>query len=266
MSRVRIATWNLNRVRPRRGRRATALLSHMSAIAPDVWVLTETFSSFEPGPEYTLVTSSAKAPDREAAAGECWVAIWARVKALPVMLKADPERTAAARVQLPNELPLVIVGTVLPWLADSRYAPLKGGAAFCEVLKRQAAEWCTLEREHPDAALCVGGDFNQDLASSHYYGSAKGRASLERALADTRLVCLTGGAHDPLASVPNQASIDHLCVSERLLRKAQPDVGTWPAPPLARRRLTDHYGVYVDLKLTERAPSDRGPELQPNRA
>lgn len=237
------------RARPGRGRRAAALLTHMEAVSADVWVLTETWRGFQPGPAYNLVASSADAPDRDAGGGECWVAIWSRMPAIPAPLKADPERTVAARVQAAGGPPLMVVGTVLPWLADARYAPLRGGRAFCEVLARQASEWCTLQQEHLDAGLCVVGDFNQDLASSHYYGSANGRLVLQKAIADAGLVCLTAGAHDPLLDVPNQASIDHVCVAQGLLGHGHAEVGAWPAPPLERRRLTDHFGVHLDLTL-----------------
>lgn len=184
----------------------------MDAISPDVWVLSETFRELRPGPDHTLVASSTDAPDRDARSGECWVAVWSRLPATPVRLKADPERTAAARVQASGGPPLVIVGTVLPWLADARYAPLRGGDAFCEVLGRQATEWSALRQDHPDAEFYVAGDFNQDLAPTHYYGWARGRAALERVLVEARLACLTAGAGDSLAGVPGHANIDHFCV------------------------------------------------------
>lgn len=253
---MRLATWNLMRARAGRGTRTTALLAHMDAIRPDVWVLTETFRDLQPGPEYTLVASSAHAPDRDAAAGECWVAIWSRVPASPINLRADPERTAAARLEPVGGPPLMIVGTVLPWLSDIRYAPLKGSDAFCEVLGRQAAEWRSLQQEHPDAALCVSGDFNQDLASAHYYGSAKGRIALRQALADAGLVCLTAGPHDPLVDVPGHSSIDHLCVAGSLVANGRPTVGAWPEPPLSRGALTDHFGVHVDLSSAGSTAAD----------
>jgi endonuclease/exonuclease/phosphatase family metal-dependent hydrolase len=113
------------------------------------------------------------------------------------------------------------------------------------VLGRQAAEWRSLQNDHRNAGLCVAGDFNQDLASSHYYGSAKGRVALEQALADASLMCLTAGKSDPLSGVPDHSSIDHLCVSTSLLASGNPQVEAWPAPPLDRSRLTDHYGVHL---------------------
>lgn len=249
---MQIATWNLMRARPGPGKRTAALLTQMDKISPDVWVLTETFRELQPGPEYTLVSSSSDAPDREARAGECWVAIWSRLEAKPIALTADPERSAAVRLESVNGPATVVVGTVLPWLADHRYAPARGGEAFCNALSRQAAEWQRLQAAHSDAALCVAGDFNQDLAHAHYYGSKRGRMALRRALEDAHLVCLTAGSHDPLAKVPNHASVDHLCVSASLVANGRPSVDAWPEPPLMRGRLTDHFGVRVDLDCSSR--------------
>lgn len=144
---------------------------------------------------------------------------------------------------------ILIVGTVLPWLSDTRHSPLRGAEAFCARLGEQAAEWRALASAHPDAALCVAGDFNQDLAERHYYGSATGRTALRRALDDAELRCLTGGARDPLLRYPGQASVDHICVSTSLVADADVAVGSWPEPPLSRGRLTDHFGVYADLPV-----------------
>jgi endonuclease/exonuclease/phosphatase family metal-dependent hydrolase len=217
----------------------------MAKISPDVWVLTETSRTLQPGPGYSLVASSSDAPDRTNR-GECWVAIWSRLHATPITLSADPERSGAIRLQHAIGSTLV-VGTVLPWLSDRRHAPARGADAFCDVLTRQAAEWRQLQVANPGAALCVAGDFNQDLAPSHYYGSKRGRVSLDCALGETGLVCLTAGAYDPLAMVPDRASIDHICVSESLIANGRPQVLVWPEPSLVSERLTDHFGVCAEL-------------------
>ena len=236
------------RARPGASKRTAALLAEMAKIRPDLWVLTETFRALQPGPEYSLVASSSEAPDRTGI-DECWVAIWSRLDATPLALSADPERSAAVRL-CHTEGSSLLVGTVLPWLADQRNAPTRGADAFCDVLMRQAAEWRDLQAAHSGAALCVAGDFNQDLAPKHYYGSRRGRVALDRALEESQLVCLTAGAHDPLATMPDHASIDHICVSRSLIANGRPRVCTWPEPPLARTRLTDHFGAYVDLSCS----------------
>jgi hypothetical protein len=244
---MRVATWNLNRCRPGGSARAEQLQSRMAAVAADVWVLTETHRDFPPCPGYRLVSHSADAPDRDTGRGECWVAIWSRLPAERVELTADLERVAAARVGGY----VVVVGTVLPWLADDRHPDVRGEAAFRARLAEQAADWRRLGRE-PGSGLCVAGDFNQDLLTSgHYYGSKQGREALREALASAGLECLTGGEDDPLAGVQGIACIDHICV--RGLRPNGPRRSTgWPVPGELPNGLTDHYGVWVEFE----APND----------
>ena len=119
---------------------------------------------------------------------------------------------------------------------------MTGGEAFVASLKEQSRDWARLRAEFPEAGFVVAGDFNQDLAESHYYGSSVGRGRLRKTLEAHGLVCLTAGESDPLAK-HGRASIDHICVSGHLQAA---DVGAWPAGSL-QRSLTDHYGVWVDL-------------------
>jgi hypothetical protein len=72
---------------------------------------------------------------------------------------------------------------------------------------------------------------------------------LRATLADARLVCLTADERDPLYSVPDRASIDHICISDTLAAAAMPRARSWPASPLDRDEMTDHFGVYADLML-----------------
>jgi hypothetical protein len=239
---MRIATWNLDRCRPG-SVRATRIIDAMTRVAADVWVLTESYRDFTPGIGYRLVSSSIDAPDRDAAAGECWVAIWSRLASLsgPVELNNDLERVAAAR----GEGPTIVVGAVLPWLSDQRDPDLRGQANFLARLAEQAEDWQTLKTRV--RSLCLAGDFNQDLLPvGHYYGSADGRNALRATLRRAGLNCLTGEADDPLAGTNGLACIDHICVSG--LRAAhQPPSAVWPTPGTLTGALTDHYGVWADV-------------------
>jgi hypothetical protein len=223
----------------------------MAALGVDVWVITEIHRDFAPGPGYRLIAHSADAPDRDAARGECWVAIWSRLPAEPVALTADPERTAAARVGS-----TAVIGTVLPWLSDHRDPVLSGEAAFRARLAEQQADWWRLRSVA--GGVCVAGDFNQDLLMlGHYYGSTGGRGALRAALAETGLECLTGGADDPLAGSPGLACIDHICVGG--LRAANlPRSSAYPRPGELPRGLTDHYCIWADVLPTEPGDAPAG--------
>jgi endonuclease/exonuclease/phosphatase family metal-dependent hydrolase len=241
---MRIATWNLDRCHPGKSDRKERLAEQMAHVNADVWVLTESFRDFAPGDDHRLVASSVDAPDRDAAAGECWVAIWVRcaVPAARVELAKDTQRAAAASVYGG----VIVVGTVLPWLADPRDLPRRGTDAFLARLEEQAGDWRQLREVAP--ARCVAGDFNQDLLSNgHYYGSAAGRDALRAALAGAGLKPLTDGADDPLRACPGLACIDHICVSG-LRPPSHPRSSAWPEPGTLRRSLTDHYCIWVDVE------------------
>lgn len=145
---------------------------------------------------------------------------------------------------------LYVYGTVLPWLTDRRRDPLCGGMAFEAALTEQATDWRRIRAEDPDAILCVAGDLNQDLLpSGHYYGSARRRSALRVALAQAGLRCFTGDNADPVPRFGGgRASIDHIMVSDvPLFVGADGQLTVWPEPEQIGARLSDHFGVAVDL-------------------
>ena len=235
---MRVATWNLQRCSPRSYARGPRIRELMCGINADVWVLTETHRDFSPGPNYSLIAHSADAHGRDAAHGECWVAIWSRLPAQEVPLTADVQRVAAARVG-----DTTVVGIVLPWLTDNRDGR-PGHETFRSRLAQQVVDWKRLRTE--SLGLCVAGDFNQDLlAVGHYYGSADGREALRAALDEAYLECLTEGDDDPLAKY-GLACIDHICVGGLETRES-PRSSVWPTPGQLTSLVSDHYGFYADV-------------------
>ncbi|NJM98997.1 MAG: endonuclease/exonuclease/phosphatase family protein [Phormidesmis sp. RL_2_1] len=167
------------------------------------------------------------------------MAIWSRLGGSSVQLTADLERVAAAKIDN-----CVVVGTVLPWLSDRREPKLTGEALFRARLSEQASDWRRLRDE---GALCIAGDFNQDLLSAgHYYGSKNGRAALQEVLSSCDLDCLTSGEDDPLADASGLANIDHICVHQ-MLPLSSPRSSAWP--PIGQLKgLTDHYCIYTEIQ------------------
>jgi endonuclease/exonuclease/phosphatase family metal-dependent hydrolase len=123
-----------------------------------------------------------------------------------------------------------------------------GGKAFCEVIDKQAEEWTAIitkvRQKHPDARLCVAGDFNQAWLDSEC-GTARGRDKLVEVMDDSGhpLVCATG-VNDPLRGAVSRPTIDHICISAPVSNFA---VGFWPLPPANLQGLSDHYGLWLDL-------------------
>ena len=143
---MKIATWNLESVRPLTPPRRAAFLTAMREVDADVWVITETWADLVPLPDYQPVVESEAAedltPDRR------WVAIWVKkcFSAERQDIRSQPDRMACCRIEQPDQQALVVVGTVLPWLSDKQNRGAKG---FCKALDAQAGEWERL-RGTPD--------------------------------------------------------------------------------------------------------------------
>lgn len=249
---MRIATWNLARPRPSSERRP-ALLDRIERIDADIWVLTETLIELSPGSDYFRAAYSSCSGDR--ATDECWVAIWARrdTRAEPIPV-SDTKRAACCKLFRAGGGEFIVYGTVLPWLGDKSQLPLKGADAFLSALSVQQEDWRRIRASGPTTPLCVAGDFNQDLLpAGHYYGSNRGRAALRSVLRDHGLICLTGESLDPIASkYAHRACIDHICLaglpgladqSGAPLFRAT----VWPCEGLLGPKLSDHFGVAIDL-------------------
>ena len=217
----------------------------MASVEADIWFLTETHENV--GPSGLFHHHFSCEPDRPSGLGECWVGLWSKYEMEPLPV-SDPARCAAAHLPDSPLGELVLFGCVLPWSTEWRGIPGAGGQAFEAALALQHADWDRLETRFPKATLIVAGDFNQDLAVKHYYGSKRKRTLLEDALRDAKLVPFTAGPNDPTArdSAP-YACIDHICVSESAAWTLE-STARWPdAPAPMRRSLSDHFGVSVEV-------------------
>lgn len=108
-------------------------------------------------------------------------------------------------------------------------------------------DWQRLRTAFPHAAIVVAGDFNQSLVDWHNYGSRRKRDLLEKALAKAGLAVVTAGANDPVArEAAPHACIDHICISADSCLRAEPTT-RWPQTTQPDRRLSDHFGIAVEL-------------------
>ena len=242
---LKVANWNIERVTPWE-LRVAAIQEHFIAVDADIWFLTETHQEVRPGVGYFSCFSAE--PDRLSRSGERWVALWSRwqIEPLPTFV-SDSARCAAGYIANSPFGELILFGGVLPWTNTWRGIPGANAQAFGAALAVQRHDWTRLAHHFPDATLIIAGDFNQDLAGKHYYGSRKKRLLLETALLETNVIPLTAGKNDPIAreSSPN-ACIDHICISSG---KNWKSISTerWPATSLPIRGLSDHFGVSVEL-------------------
>lgn len=242
---MKIATWNLESVRPLTKDRLEVFQSTMRVVNPDVWILTETWEDFTPGDKYQRVAVSRSAGDLKNSLGRCWVAIWAKLDLSAESLDnhGQKDRMACAICTKPGQTRVVVVGTVpLPWLSDSLWP---GGDGFCRALASQATDWQKLSSSHRNCTLVVAGDFNQSLPYKRWYGSKAGAKALTEATS-SNLRCITEG-NNPLTGKPR---IDHICIdTDSLKRLSNPLPESWSVPTLGskNRPVTDHSGVSIDF-------------------
>ena len=211
-----------------------------------MWILTESHPEFAPEVGYERVAVSAQAPDRRN--GECWVAVWIRqeIQATGLALVGEPERTAAARIDLGAGRSLVVFGTVLPWRGDIRHPGYRGARAFERALVAQAADWDRALADHRSVELCIAGDFNQELSAEGPVGTRAGRHALQRVLIERSLRCVTSGDADPLIARGWRENIDHVVLSQGL-RATQSMATIWPEQFPLPTNLSDHHGICVQL-------------------
>ena len=223
---------------------------YFATIDADIWFLTETHRDIEPTEEFFSCFSGT--PDRPSPEGERWAGIWSRwpIERLD-SYSSDSARCAVARIASSPFGELILFGTVLPWTNAWRGIPGVGGQAFEAALALQKRDWLCLKQDFPNATLILAGDFNQDLAHSHYYGSRRKRSLLENALAEANLIALTSGGNDPIArdSAP-MACIDHICISAGS-GLVLDSTTRWPNSARPIPGLSDHFGVSVKLEVSD---------------
>jgi endonuclease/exonuclease/phosphatase family metal-dependent hydrolase len=238
---MRIGTWNVEYAAgAAKNERRLRRLREMDA---DVWVLTETHDELHPGDGYTAVSTTPRVTGR---AGARWTTIWSRYAVVQTVAVRDGNRTVAAIVTAPCG-PLLVYGTVMPWHTDIGTSPAAvNWAEHHRVVPEQAAEWLALRDAHPDAALCVAGDYNMNLGGKHHYGTKMGREMLRSGLAAAGLVCLTETDRIPPGKL-RHPPIDHIAVSARISTPVSIDA--WERTDADGVRLSDHSGLVATLQV-----------------
>lgn len=236
---MRIGTWNVEYALPKR---LDALRTVLCDNRADIWILTETHDDLAPPGCAFVVHSRPRAQNgSRLRPGSRWVSIWS---AYPILEQialdgADHERTVIALLDVGASAPMLVYGTVLPWKGD------RGKFDWSEhhrVIPEQCEEWRILRRRHPDAALCVAGDYNTDMRSGGYYGTCKGIADLGAGLADCGLFCATT-LEQVAAGLLQHPPIDHIALPAAWRSKTKV-VAAWPSN---KGILSDHSGLVVSI-------------------
>jgi endonuclease/exonuclease/phosphatase family metal-dependent hydrolase len=246
---VRVATWNVERPKPRGWLIPPAQRARMSAVDADIWVLTETHLQHAPSPDHEHHAFSPPHPERRPE-HERWAAIWSR---WPLTSITDPpphrRGTVAAIADTPHG-PLIVYATVIAWANEKMFddgTPARMWEVHHHEAARQANEWAVLEQQHPGIPIVVAGDFNQDRDGSGYYGTAQGRGIVTAGLEKAGLVCITDFDAVARGELATQHLVDHICVSAALASTAV--VSVVDRVDARGMRLSDHPTLIADLNL-----------------
>jgi len=242
MTSIRVGTWNVEYATgvSRNERR----LVRIQAEVADIWVLTETHDDLDLSPTHSPVSTVQRPAGRP---GGRWATIWSRWPIVERVVVGDPVRTVAAVVEGPRG-PLLVYGTVMPWGSDpgpDLANPARGWTEQDRVLRLQVAEWQDLQRRYPEVALVVAGDLNMNLGGKHYYGTARGRATLQAGLDRAGLACAMEWERVPEGTL-RHPPIDHVLVPEAWIAGSRV-VSAWEGTTPDGVRLSDHSGLVISV-------------------
>jgi hypothetical protein len=233
---MRIATWNLERGRPRKdaGQRQLDILRPLD---PDVSVLTE------PSPAVLALTDEAVVSDGPGdSSGSPWVAIWGS----NLRKRAAGALWVAADVEISGQT-VMVFGSVLPWLSAPSHVPELAGDRsseqfFVEELDQQVAKIKELAPKESGKPVIWAGDFNQTLVGPLWGGSALRRERLQAALAELGLEAWNRCAPHALAEM---FTIDLICGPAGIAVQGSETIDN----ATDGRVLSDHAGYVVDLRF-----------------
>jgi endonuclease/exonuclease/phosphatase family metal-dependent hydrolase len=218
--RVKIATWNIERLKHKR--ELKQMTEICESIAADVFVLTESDSKLSLNYTSCLRTSppTSSIPDYYEGT-EYRAEIYTNCKIIKQYETFD-EQTALCAELLTDHGNLLLYGVVIG-IYGNRHKN------FTDDLPRILADIARLASG--DQQLCVCGDFNCTFADNYYYTKAA-RAALADTFKRNNLELLT-------RNLPE--CIDHIAVSKKFIGASDVGIGEWNHD----KKLSDHKGVWV---------------------
>jgi endonuclease/exonuclease/phosphatase (EEP) superfamily protein YafD len=236
---MRVATWNLERPRPRGYTKNKAILAQIAETDADLWVLTETSVATAPSGYTAIATPPVPGYHRE---GENYTTVLSRWPVLRTLSTWQPSLAVCVEIDAPAG-PCLVYGTIIT------YANYRGehgtSARWIEHRKSIAAhltDWRRLHSAFPDHDLIVAGDFNQSRDGSGWYEDATAVAALTSALETCNLRCVTQQNFRTVLGL-SRSTIDHICLGGRL-RDLPALVTAWEGSRDGIR-MSDHNGVAV---------------------
>lgn len=244
---MRIATWNLERPKPRSAKNRHRI-DFLRSLDADVLILTETHVAIDLGPNY--VSASTEPSPRKPRPGESVATIWwhgDRCQSVQRVPTEDPRE--AVCVELTTTVgPTLVYGSIIPY--HGYRGPDGKSPAWAEhqeAITWQGRDWFELRQAHPEHAFIAGGDYNQVRDGVGRYGTPTVRKALTDALAAAGLVCVTEQDFVANGQLLSRHSVDHICLDANTAGRVS-TVRSWESLQ-SGLRLSDHNGVWVDVPV-----------------
>jgi hypothetical protein len=246
MSRLRIATWNLERD-DSNSHPVDEQIGRIRIYNPDIAILTETDDDVDLSPYGYHKASTAPKQD-----GKYCAVIWSKYVIQDSFVTYDSE-TAVCSLVSTSLGSLFIYGTIITYAMDGVDKGMNMWEEHINEIRKQGQDWRRLRDSTGGAiSLCVAGDFNQTRCN-YRYATKDTRQALDDALANSGLECLTQADFgkdgmlkpDPKKQYP-RSNVDHICVT-RGFAPRKTDAYAWDHFTESGQFLSDHNGVYVDF-------------------
>lgn len=240
-----LATWNVERPwKSPTGARARRMRSKIAEVMADIWVLTETATTFEV-PGSTAHWSSGDASPTGYDPSERAVAVHVRSDWHAELVDAT-QLCVAVSVSPPSAKPLLVVGHLIPY-RDAHDGPRwRKHLQELQVATERWREWRSSAR-YADHRMLVAGDLNMTLYDGPGYGTDRGRKMLRQGERACALRCVTDVDIRALA-VPGieRDNIDHILVDDGLTIRGSLLIWSGRA---ADGPMSDHNGIAVTVML-----------------
>ena len=245
MTSLRIATWNLERPRPKAYATNHRRVEKLREIDADLWVLTETHSAIALDGYHCVAAPGQAGYHRD---GESFATIWSRWPIRRAIAPFDPHFCVCAEIDSPAG-PLLVFGTVITYANDrGPHGTSRRWQEHRRSIDAHAADWRRLREAFPRHLFCVAGDFNQSRDGSGWYEDAEASRTLSAALAQASLHCVTELDMRARGLLRSRASVDHICLSQPLAGQVHA-VGAWEGTADDGLRMSDHNGVVIDVGI-----------------
>lgn len=243
MSRLRIATWNLERPTQNGHFKNLRRIEKIREIDADLWVLTETHSAITLDGYASLASPSQ--PDYHSD-GESFATIWSRWPIRGAVPTFDPYFAVCAEVDSPAG-PMLVFGTIITYANDrGPHGNSRRWEEHRKSIDSHAADWRRLRGKFPGYLFCLAGDFNQSRDGSGWYEDAESLEKLSLALDQSSLQCVTELDMRANGLLQSRATVDHICLSQSLATRVL-SVDAWEGTSGDGRKMSDHNGVVVDV-------------------